>query len=124
MKEKNAGIPINQEEIQHYLKDIRRIKVMTPEREKELAVMMKSGELSTRQVDAIHKELLEGNLRFVITVAKQYQNQGYHKHDYNADYLHLTTANSAQTNSLQVATDAYYQAGNTSISINFPSTGV
>ena len=69
-------MPINQEEIQHYLKDIRRIKVMTPEREKELAVMMKSGELSTRQVDAIHKELLEGNLRFVITVAKQYQNQG------------------------------------------------
>ena len=42
MKEKNSGIPINQEEIQHYLKDIRRIKVMTPDREKELAVKMKS----------------------------------------------------------------------------------
>jgi RNA polymerase primary sigma factor len=27
-------------------------------------------------VKKIHKELLEGNLRFVITVAKQYQNQG------------------------------------------------
>ena len=76
MKEKNAGIPINQEEIQHYLKDIRKIKVMTPEREKELAEMMKSGNLTPRQVDSIHKELLEGNLRFVITVAKQYQNQG------------------------------------------------
>jgi hypothetical protein len=52
---------------------------------------------------------------------EQYQNQGYHKHDYNADYLHLTTANSAQTNSLQLATDKYYQAGNSSISVNIPS---
>jgi RNA polymerase primary sigma factor len=76
MKDKNSGIPINQEEIQHYLKDIRKIKVMTPQREKELAEMMKSGELTDSQKDKIHKELLEGNLRFVITVAKQYQNQG------------------------------------------------
>jgi hypothetical protein len=53
---------------------------------------------------------------------EQYQNQGYHKHDYNADYLHLTTAqNSAQTNSIQLATDSYYQAGNSSISVNIPS---
>jgi RNA polymerase primary sigma factor len=76
MKEKNAGIPINQDEIQVYLKDIRKIKVMTPEREKELAELMKSGTLSQREIDKVHKEILEGNLRFVITVAKQYQNQG------------------------------------------------
>jgi RNA polymerase primary sigma factor len=57
MKEKNSGIPINQEEIQLYLKDIRKIKVMTPERERELSKMISSGTL-------------------VITVAKQYQNQG------------------------------------------------
>jgi len=31
MKDKNTGIPINQEEIQYYLKDIRKIKVMSPE---------------------------------------------------------------------------------------------
>ena len=37
MKDKNLGSPINQEEIYHYLKDIRKIKVMTPDREKELA---------------------------------------------------------------------------------------
>jgi len=76
MKEKNSGIPINQEEIQSYLKDIRKKKVMTPQREKELAEMMKSGELIQSEIDKINKELLEGNLRFVITVAKQYQNQG------------------------------------------------
>ena len=76
MKEKNTGIPINQEEIQHYLKDIRKIKVMSPERERELATLMQSGTLTQKQKDEIHKELLIGNLRFVITVAKQYQNQG------------------------------------------------
>lgn len=76
MKEKNSVIPINQEEINHYLKDIRKIKVMTPQREKELAEMMKSGKLSEKEKEKIHTEILEGNLRFVITVAKQYQNQG------------------------------------------------
>ena len=76
MKEKNTVIPINQEEISHYLKDIRKIKVMTPQREKELAEMMKSGNLTEKQKEDIHTEILEGNLRFVITVAKQYQNQG------------------------------------------------
>ena len=75
MKEK-AGMPINQEEITHYLKDIRKIKVMTPDRERQLAERMLSGNVTEDEVKKIHKELLEGNLRFVITVAKQYQNQG------------------------------------------------
>lgn len=76
MKEKNAAIPINQEEIQFYLKDIRKIKVMTPEREKELSKIMTSGDVTEQEKEKVYKELLEGNLRFVITVAKQYQNQG------------------------------------------------
>ena len=76
MKDKNLQIPINQEEISTYLKDIRKIKVMTVERERELSEKMCSGKVTLREKDAIHKELLEGNLRFVITVAKQYQNQG------------------------------------------------
>ena len=75
MKEK-AGIPINQEEISHYLKDIRKLKVMTPERERELAERMLSGFITEEEKKEIQKELLEGNLRFVITVSKQYQNQG------------------------------------------------
>jgi RNA polymerase primary sigma factor len=76
MKDKNLGAPINQDEIYHYLKDIRKIKVMTPDREKELALMMKSESLTKTEKEKIEEELLEGNLRFVITVAKQYQNQG------------------------------------------------
>lgn len=76
MKEKNSVIPINQEEITSYLKDIRKIKVMTPEREKELAQLILSNRLSQSQKNEIKKEIVEGNLRFVITVCKQYQNQG------------------------------------------------
>ena len=76
MKDRNTGAPINQEEISHYLKDIRKIKVMTAEREKELAKKMKSDETPTSERQRIERELIEGNLRFVITVAKQYQNQG------------------------------------------------
>jgi RNA polymerase primary sigma factor len=76
MKEKSSGIPINQEEINLYLKDIRKIKVMTPERERELALLMNSNEISDKRRQEIQQELIQGNLRFVITVAKQYQNQG------------------------------------------------
>lgn len=75
MKEKST-IPINQEEISHYLKDVRKLKVMTPERERELAERMLSGFITEEEKKEIQKELLEGNLRFVITVSKQYQNQG------------------------------------------------
>jgi len=76
MKDKNSAIPINQDEIQVYLKDIRKIKVMTPDREKELSAMISKGDLLDNQIREIERELVEGNLRFVITVAKQYQNQG------------------------------------------------
>jgi RNA polymerase primary sigma factor len=76
MKEKGTVIPINQDEIQLYLKDIRKIRVMTPDRERELSEMIAKGSLSDNEILRIEKELVEGNLRFVITVAKQYQNQG------------------------------------------------
>jgi RNA polymerase primary sigma factor len=74
--EKNQVIPINQDEVQIYLKELRRIKVMTPDRERELSAKMQSPETSDIEKSRICKELLEGNLRFVITVAKQYQGQG------------------------------------------------
>ena len=76
MREINPSIIINQEEINLYLKDIRKIKVMTPEREREIAKKMKSGQMTDFEKNKIHREMIEGNLRFVITVAKQYQNQG------------------------------------------------
>ena len=85
MKDKNLSIPINQEEIATYLKDIRKIKVMTPERERELAQRMMSDNLTLTEKRQIEQELLTGNLRFVITVAKQYQNQGLELSDLIAE---------------------------------------
>lgn len=76
MVDKSVVIPINQDEISHYLKDIRKIKVMTPEREKELSLRIQSPDITEREKEQIQQELLRGNLRFVITVAKMYQNQG------------------------------------------------
>ena len=76
MVDKNTVIPINQDEISFYLKDLRKIKVMTPEREKELSSLIQSPDITEKEKQKIQKELLEGNLRFVITVAKLYQNQG------------------------------------------------
>jgi RNA polymerase primary sigma factor len=73
---KKASIPMNQDEISHYLKDIRKLKVLTPEREKELAERMLDENITEQEKKKIHEELIEGNLRFVITVSKQYQNQG------------------------------------------------
>ena len=75
MKEKSS-IPINQEEIAGYLKYIRRIRVMTPERERTLAQKMLYPDVTEQEKKTIQRELLEGNIRFVITVSKQYQNQG------------------------------------------------
>jgi RNA polymerase primary sigma factor len=85
MKDKISTIPINQEEIATYLKDIRKIKVMTVERERELAQKILSGNITESEKKQIEQELLIGNLRFVITVAKQYQNQGLELSDLIAE---------------------------------------
>lgn len=84
-KENTTTHPLNQDEIQMYLKDIRKIKVMTPERERELAAIMASEDCTPQQREMVEQELLEGNLRFVITVAKQYQNQGLDMSDLIAE---------------------------------------
>jgi RNA polymerase primary sigma factor len=67
---------INQDEISHYLKELRKLPVITVEREKELSEIMSKKDVTQQEIDMVHKELLEGNLRFVITVAKDYQGQG------------------------------------------------
>tara|TARA_R110002020_G_scaffold329497_2_gene545312 strand:+ start:4635 stop:5435 length:801 start_codon:yes stop_codon:yes gene_type:complete len=67
---------IKQDEIAHYLRDVRKLKVMTPEREKELATIRLNPETTKEEIEKINNELINGNLRFVISVAKNYQNQG------------------------------------------------
>ena len=72
----NKNTFIDQNEISHYLKDVRKRKVLTPAREKELAKIILSDNPSLEEIQKVHLELLEGNLRFVISVAKDYQGQG------------------------------------------------
>jgi len=53
-----------------YLKDVRKHDVITPQFELELAKRIAAGD------DTAIEELVNANLRFVIAVAKEYQNQG------------------------------------------------
>jgi len=61
------------ERIEEYLRDIRKLPIVTPEREKELKTMVLSGDLTKSQRDEINNEMIEGNLRFVITTAQKFQ---------------------------------------------------
>jgi len=56
--------------IDKYLNEIGKIKLITAEEEVELAVRIHKGDLEARDC------LVNANLRFVISVSKQYQNQG------------------------------------------------
>ncbi len=53
-----------------YLQEIGKVELLTPEQEIELAVRMKKGD------ETAMEQLTKANLRFVVSVAKQYQNQG------------------------------------------------
>ena len=53
-----------------YLRDLGKLEMVSPEEETELAVRIQAGD-----EDAFHR-LVEANLRFVVSVAKQYQNRG------------------------------------------------
>ena len=53
-----------------YLQDIGKVDLLTPEQEIELAIQIKNGDQSAME------KLTKANLRFVVSVAKQYQNQG------------------------------------------------
>ncbi len=56
-----------------YLQEIGRLELLTPEEEIELARKIKQG---GEEGEKALKRLVEANLRFVVSVAKQYQNQG------------------------------------------------
>lgn len=56
--------------ISKYFKDVKKSTALTPEQEVELAIKIKNGDQSA--ID----ELVSANLKFVISVAKEYQGQG------------------------------------------------
>ena len=55
--------------VEEYLRDLGRIEMVSPDEECDLAARIKAGD------DAAFKRLVEANLRFVVSVAKQYQNR-------------------------------------------------
>ena len=56
--------------LDRYLQDISKVELLTPEQEIELAIRIKKGDQQAMEI------LTKANLRFVVSVAKQYQNQG------------------------------------------------
>jgi RNA polymerase primary sigma factor len=56
--------------LEKYLQEIGKVELITPEEEVQLAVLIKQGDQ-----EALDR-LTKANLRFVVSVAKQYQNQG------------------------------------------------
>lgn len=56
--------------LDQYLQEIGKVDLLTPQQEIELAIRIKKGE------KAALDRLTKANLRFVVSVAKQYQNQG------------------------------------------------
>jgi RNA polymerase primary sigma factor len=56
--------------LEKYLQEIGKVDLITPEEEAQLAMRIKQGDLQALD------RLTKANLRFVVSVAKQYQNQG------------------------------------------------
>lgn len=56
--------------LEKYLQEIGRVELITPEEEVKLAIRIKQGDMKALD------RLTKANLRFVVSVAKQYQNQG------------------------------------------------
>ena len=67
---------INTDELQNYLKDLKKIPVITHERQDEIFKQLKNKDISKSDREKLNNELVIGNLRFVVSIAKQYQNQG------------------------------------------------
>jgi RNA polymerase primary sigma factor len=72
----NLRIITNTEEIRIYFNDVKKLPVMNREREEEIFKLLHDVKINKEEKDKLKTELIYGNLRFVISVAKQYQNNG------------------------------------------------
>lgn len=66
----------NSDEIQEYIRDLKRIPVISHIRQDEIFLELQDKKITKERKKQLFDELVVGNLRFVISVAKMYQNQG------------------------------------------------
>jgi RNA polymerase primary sigma factor len=66
----------NTEEIQQYIRDLKKIPVISHERQEVIFTALTDKNITKEEKKKLFDELVVGNLRFVISVAKGYQNQG------------------------------------------------
>ena len=80
----------SEESLDKYLVEINRIPMITPDQEVELAQIIRKG---GKKGEEAKNKLVTANLRFVVSVAKQYQHQGVPLSDLiNEGNLGLITA--------------------------------
>jgi RNA polymerase primary sigma factor len=65
-----AGAPLSQDSLQAFLSDIGKVDLLTAAQEVELAKRIERGDHGAKQ------EMVEANLRLVVSIAKRYRNQG------------------------------------------------
>ncbi|MDD6302789.1 MAG: RNA polymerase sigma factor RpoD [Bacillales bacterium] len=65
----SEGVKVN-DPVKMYLKEIGKVRLLTPEKEKELAIRIKEGDDDAKQ------ELTQANLRLVVSIAKHYVGRG------------------------------------------------
>jgi RNA polymerase primary sigma factor len=70
------SIVTNTEEIQQYIRDIKKIPILPSKRTEEIFERLSDKKITKEEQKLLFDELVVGNLRFVISVAKMFQNQG------------------------------------------------
>ena len=65
-----AGAPLSQDSLQAFLNDVGKVDLLTAAQEVELAKRIERGDHRAKQ------EMVEANLRLVVSIAKRYRNQG------------------------------------------------
>lgn len=69
-------ILLNTEEFQYYVNDLKKIPLISNERQEIIFNELNKTGITKQEKEKLYEELVLGNLRFVISVAKMYQNQG------------------------------------------------
>jgi RNA polymerase primary sigma factor len=70
------NIIVNSSDLQTYVKDIKKIPIISHQRQDEIFKSLQSNDITEGEKKVLYDELVTGNLRFVISIAKTYVNQG------------------------------------------------